>query len=532
MKRIFCTLVMLVMFVCQTAFAANFENLVILHTNDSHGFDKYGDGSNGMAMIAQVKKDYEAEGYEVLLLDAGDAIQDNNLVNFSKGEAAVAFMNSAGYDAATFGNHEFDYGQDILAQRIKQAKFAYISANVIVDATGKTLTPAPYAVFDLESAKVGVIGLTTPETINSTSPKNTHGLTFLKSEQLYSVTQKAVDELKAQGCELIVIIGHLGSEDACKGDRAEDIIANVKGIDILIDGHDHLVKNNVVGETLWVEAGNYTKNIGRLVYEDDKWQSKPIAFGTYGEEYQDAVTKKIIDKYDAEVQRVLGQVLGENKVELTGDRAPGLRTMETNSGDFVADAILWQARKASVLDNPVDAAIVNGGGIRKAIHKGPIKRADFIAARPYNEQMYVIKISGAKLLEIIEAATSSTPEAMGAFPQVANITYTINTKVKYTKGEQYPKSMFFAPKNPGSRVTIQTVNGKPWEKDKIYTIALGEFLSLGGDAYGGLTLPGAVISKQSIGYIDCECLENYLVEELSGVIGPEYEKAQGRIVIK
>lgn len=532
MKRFIISLVMLLLFVCQTALAANFENLVILHTNDSHGFDKYGNGSNGMAMIAQLKKDYEAEGYDVLLLDAGDAIQDNNLVNFSKGKAAVDFMNSAGYNAATFGNHEFDYGQAVLAERIKQAKFAYVSANVIVDATGKTLAPAPYAVFDMESAKVGVIGLTTPETINSTSPKNTYGLTFLQKEKMYQAAQKCVDELKAQDCDLIVIIGHLGSEEGCKGDRAEDVIANVKGIDIVIDGHDHKVKNNTVGKTLWVEVGNYTKNIGRIVYEEGKWQSKPIAFGTYNEDYQDPATKAIIMKYDNEVQEVLGKVLGENKFELTGARDPGLRTMETNSGDFVADAILWQAQKANVLDTKVDAAIVNGGGIRKALNKGPVKRADLIACRPYNEQMYVVKITGAKLLEIIEAATCTIPEAMGAFPQVANIEYELNTKVPYVKGEQYPHSMFFAPKKPGSRVTIKKVAGKQWKKDAVYTIAVGEFLSLGGDAYGGLTLPGALISKQSIGYIDCECLENYIVEELGGVIGAEYEKAQGRIVIK
>lgn len=532
MKRFLCTLVMLIMFVCQTAFAANFENLIILHTNDSHGFDKFGNGSNGMAMIAQVKKDYEEQGFDVLLLDAGDAIQDNNLVNFSKGKAAIDFMNSAGYDAATFGNHEFDYGQDILAERIKQANYAYISANVIVDATGKTLAPTPYKIFDMESGKVGVIGLTTPEAIVSTSPKNVRGLKFIGGAELYKQTQQYVDELKAQGCELIVIIGHLGSEEGCKGDRADDVITNVKGIDIFIDGHDHLVKNNVIGNTLFVEAGYYTKNIGRLVYENDKWQSRPIAFGVYTEDHQDAATKEIIDMYDKEVQEVLGKVLGESKVELTGERAPGLRTMETNSGDFLADAILWQARKASVLDTGVDAAIVNGGGIRKAIHKGPVKRADFIATRPYNEQMYVVKITGEKLLEIIEAATCTIPEAMGAFPQVANIEYVLNTKVPYEKGVQYPNSTFFAPKKPGSRVMIKTVNGKPWKKSAIYSVAMGEFLSLGGDAYGGLILPGALISKQSIGYIDCECLENYLVEELSGVIGAEYEKAQGRIVIK
>lgn len=529
MKRIFCTMVMLLMLICQTAFAADFGKLVILHTNDTHGFDKYGNGSNGMAVIAQVKKDYEAKGFGVLLLDAGDAIQDNNLVNFSKGRSAVEFMNAAGYDAATFGNHEFDYGQDVLAQRMKEAKFAYVSANVIVDATKRTLAPAASVILERQGMKIGVIGLTTPETIVSTSPKNTHGLTFLKGKELYRCVQKQVNSLRKKGCELVVVIAHLGSEDGCMGNRAEDVIANVKGIDIFLDGHDHMVKNNSLNGTLWAETGCYTRNIGRVVYENGKWVSKPVPFGEIKTE--EPVTKAIIDKYDAEVQAVLGQVIGENRAAMSGERAPGLRTMETNAGDFIADAVLWQARNASVLDTDVDAAIVNGGGIRKGLAKGPVKRADFIAMRPYNEQMFVVKIKGSKLLEILEAATADIPEAMGAFPQVANISYTIDTRVPYVKGEKYPNSVFYAPKKPGTRVTIANVAGKPWQADKVYTIAMGEFLTLGGDAYGGLTLPGAIISKQSIGYIDCECVENYLASELSGVIGAEYGKAQGRITI-
>ena len=532
MRRFLCLVVMLIMFVCQTAFAANFENLVILHTNDSHGFDKYGDGSNGMAVIAQVKKDYEAEGYDVLLFDSGDAIQDNNLVNFSKGESAVAFMNAAGYDAATFGNHEFDYGQAVLADRIKQARFPYVAANVIVDATGKTFAPTPYAIIEKDSAKIGVIGLTTPATIVSTSPKNVYGLTFLGGEQLFQCTQKCVDELRAKGCELIVVLSHLGSEAGCEGHRAEDVLAKVNGIDILLDGHDHRVKNDYVNGAMWAESGHYTKNVGRILFEDGKWVSKPIPFGEYTEAQQDKTTKAVIDDYDAKVQKALGEKLGVSKVKLDGNRAPGVRTMEMNSGDFVADALLWQARQAMVLDGGVDASVVNGGSIRKSVEVGAVTRGNLMGVNPYNNQIYVARITGAKLLEILEAATSENPKAMGAFPQVSGIEYTLNTKVPYVKAAQYPNSPYFAPKNMGSRVKITKVAGKPWKKDKVYTIAMAEFLVLGGDAYGGLATEGSVIEKQSIGYVDFQCLENYLVSGLNGVIGMEYEKAQGRVVIK
>lgn len=530
--RIFSLLVVFVLMLAQTALAeADFSRLIILHTNDTHGFDRRDEGINGMATVAQVKKDLLAQGYEVLLFDSGDAIQDNNLVNFFKGKSAVDFMNAAGYDAASLGNHEFDYGQDVLAERIAQAKFPYLSANVVVDATGKLLAPKPSAIFELESgAKVGVIGLTTPETIVSTAPKNTLGLTFIGGEKLYETTQSEVDRLKGEGCELIIVIGHLGSSDACIGDRAEDIAANVEGIDIVLDGHDHRVKNFRVGNTLIAETGFYTKNIGRVVFENGEWVSKPIAYGEVTQE--DPATKEIIESYYTEMKEKLSQKLGVSKVMLTGEREPGVRTMETNSGDFCADALLWQAKRASVLDGDVDAAIDNGGSIRKAINVGEVTRGDVMGVHPYNNQLFAVKITGEKLLEILEAATCVIPDAMGAFPQVAGITFELDTKVAYEKGEQYTNSVFFAPKKPGSRVTIKTVGGKPFDKNKVYTLAMAEFLVTGGDAYGGMATEGAIIEKRGIGYVDFEALENYLVEELGGVIGEEYAAPQGRIVIK
>ena len=524
------TLLVVLLLLCQTALAADFSKLVILHTNDTHGFDMHGDGHNGMSVIAAVKKDYEAKGYNVLLLDAGDAIQDNNLVNFSKGRTAIAFFNQVGYDAGTLGNHEFDYGQDVLAQRLREARYAIVSSNVIVEATGKTLVPERIT-FQKGDVKVGIVGLTTPETMVSTSPKNIVGLKFLAGEELYKNTQRIVDELKADGCDLIIGLGHLGSEDGCMGNRSDDILMNVKGIDIFIDGHDHQVKNKYINGALQTETGNYTNNIGRVVYEDGKWVEKLVGFGEYTEE--DPQVKALVDEAAAEVEEHLGKVLGESKVELEGKRDPGCRTMETNSGDFLADAYLWQARQANVLDGTaVDAAIVNGGSIRKALKAGRIIRADITSVQPYNNQIFVATITGEKLLEIFEAATCTIPDAMGAFPQVAGITYTLDTTVPYAQGPQYPDSLFFAPAKPGSRVTIETVAGKPFDVNAVYNIAMAEFLTIGGDAYGGLAAQDSKLGCQGIGYVDAEAVENYLVSELGGVIGEEYAEPQGRITIK
>lgn len=526
-RKTFFLLIMLLL-LCQSALAADFSKLVILHTNDTHGYDEYGDGHNGMAVIASLKEKLESDGYQVLLLDAGDAIQDNNLVNFSKGKSAIQFMNAAGYDAATLGNHEFDYGQDVLKERMSEALFPYVAANIQIEASGKNFIP-PYTIIQKNNLKIGILGLTTPQTITSTSPKNVRGLTFLQGRDLWQSASLAAKELKEQGCDLVIALGHLGSMPDSMESSAEAVLSHASGIDIFIDGHDHQVKNKYVGDTLLAETGYYTNNIGCIVQENGKWVEKMIAFGEYTTE--NPKVKLLIQTVKDQVSANLGQVIGKSLVTLDGSRVPGVRTMETNAGDFCADAVLWQATQANVLNGTVDAAICNGGGIRSGIAPGDITRGMLYNMNPYNNQLYVVKITGSKLLEILEAATAYTPEAMGSFPQVAGISYTVNTAVAYQKGEQYPNSGYYAPAQPGSRVTIESVGKRPFQPEAVYSIAMIEFLASGGDTYAGLCLPGAKLDYQSIGYLDVEALENYLTEKLHGVIGMEYSEAQARITI-
>lgn len=535
MKRFcksFLGLLCLLLLLCQTALAADLSKLVILHTNDTHGFDikNEKDGINGLAEVAQLKKDLIAQGYNVLLLDAGDMSQDNNLVNFSKGQAGFEFFNAAGYDVGCLGNHEFDYGQDILFRNIKVANYPLVCSNIIVDATGKTILP-PHVIMQAGDVKVGIIGFSTPETMVSTSPKNVAGLTFLQQEALYEAARQQIAELKAENCDVIIGLGHMGSEDGCMGNRSDDVLANVDGFDIFVDGHDHQVKNRVINNALLVETGNYTKNIGYVHYVDGKWQEDMVEYGAY-DKTDAKVTELMQAEYD-KVQAAMGQVLGTSKVNLEGKRAPGVRTEETNSGDFIADAYLWQANKANVLENdPVEIAIMNGGSIRNGINAGDVKRSDLCSVLPYNNQLMVMNITGEKLLEILEAGTCVLPDAMGAFPQVAGMKYTVDVTVPFEKGAQYANSVFYVPAKPGSRVTIDEVAGKPFDPKAVYTVVTTDFVTLGGDAYAGLCEQGAVMKKQSIGYVDEEAAENFLKEELNGVIGEEYTAPQGRITIK
>ena len=217
------------------------------------------------------------------------------------------------------------------------------------------------------------------------------------------------------------------------------------------------------------------------------------------------------------------------EVMLDGNRAPGVRTQETNLGDFAADAILWAAKQA-VGDDKVDAALTNGGGIRASIEAGEVNMLTMKTVFPFGNEVATLTLTGAELLEALEAATWSTPESIGAFPQVAGIEFTIDTTVPYENGEQYADSTYFAPANPGARVTIATVNGQPWAADAVYTIATNDFTAAGGDTYYAFAYPYTQTGYKT-GVALEDALVTYTQTVLNGVIGEQYAEPAGRITI-
>lgn len=506
--------------------------LAIIHTNDIHGYDMPAEptdskpGAIGIDAVAQLKKDYEEQGYQVLLLDDGDAIQDNVLVNLSQGEAAIDFMNSAGYDAMSIGNHEFDWGADNLEKLIDKANFPVLAANITVDATGE-----PFAqqnmVIELEGgAKVGVFGLATPETQTKSSPKNVAGLTFEAGDDLYACAQKQIDALRDEGCTMVVCLGHLGSVGGVAPNRSIDVLEHTEGIDVFIDGHDHKVVNDTVNGSLLVSTGCHLENIGVVIYEDGVFTEQMVAYGTYSG--SDAATAELVGATNSQVKAQLSETIGSTDVALDGSRDPGVRTQETNLGDFAADAMLWQAQQAS--DQTVDAAIVNGGSIRASIDEGEISMETLMTVFPYNNSLNVVTLKGSELLEILEAATFCLPEEIGGFPQVAGITYTVDTTVPYEDGDAYPDSTYYAPANPGARVSISDVGGKGFSLDGKYVVAASSFITDGGDTYFAVA-KAYQDSGYITGYSDTDALVNYLKTALGGVIGQQYANPQERIFI-
>ena len=499
--------------------------LVIIHTNDTHGGDVAVEGKSiGTAGIAQLVKDYESAGADVLLFSAGDAIQGDPLVNLSNGLTAIEFMNLAGYDLMVLGNHEYDFGYDNLLKLKDVADFPLLSTNTLDKVSGKPVFEKSI-VFDTDIGKVGVFGLTTPEAMTKTNPKDVASLIFLTGREMYDAAQKQVDQLEKEGAEYIICLAHLGTDEASKPNRSIDVIYNVEGIDILIDAHSHsVIEGHMEGNTIVSSAGTKLSHAGVIVIDGEAIEASLIS----AEEYNsiDTNINDIIGNAASEIDLQLSSVFARTEVLLDGNREPGVRTQETNLGDFAADAILWAAEQATGVK--VDGAITNGGGIRASINKGNVTMKDMKTVFPYDNTISILQVKGGQLLEILEASCASAPEPLGAFPQVSGIEFTINTNVPYEKGNQYPDSTYFAPAKPGARITNVKIGAKALDPDKTYTIATNDFLAAGGDTYylfKGLESYNTYVALE-------DALIDYTDEVLDGVISEAgYGRPAGRIAI-
>lgn len=507
--------------------------LAIVYTNDTHGHDVAVEGTDdvagnfSMAATAALKAEWEQKGYDVLLVDGGDATQGTPLVDNTYGAPAIAFMNACGYDLMTVGNHEFDWGTDALASNENAANFPFMSANVLDKETNK-LRFVPNKIVDLTSGiKVGLFGLTTPSTITTARPAYVSKYTFLNGEELYKCAQEQVDELRAQGCDIVICVGHLGNREL-DGSTSTDLLNNVKGIDLFLDGHDHEEMQSEVAGTLLIESGCYMRNMGVVVIDEGAPTAEMIAAGTYDGIDQSA--QAIIDSENERVQSELNVVLGTTPYFLNGERAPGVRTQETNLGNFCADAFRWAA--SVELGKEVDAGIINAGSVRVSIDEGDITLGTIKSVMPFANDLSVINITGAQMLEALEAATQAVgrEKAIGAFPQVAGIEFTVDATVPFEEGPIYPDSTYPSPASPGARVTITDVAGRGFSLEETYSVATCSFLCQGGDTYYVFKEASDVETPVAFGF-DYEALVSYLTEACNHEVPAEYADTQGRITI-
>ena len=529
-----------------TAFAAGAEKpldgkTVILHSNDVHGaIDLY-------AAMAALKADYEAQGAEVILADAGDYSQGTVYVSVNKGADAVTMMNATGYDVVTLGNHEFDYGYAQLAENMKAAKFQILCADVL-GADGKTIFDGN-TIIEKGGVKIGFFGLDTPEAQTKANPKLIQGLKFLAGadgKELYDCAAAQVADLKAKGADLVVCLAHLGVDESSEPYTSYDLAKNVQGIDFIIDGHSHSVMTAGPNGEAIQSTGTAFANIGVITIDNATkkivgnelkaiWHTEKNADGKSvtvvdyktRDEKVAAAAKAIIDPID----KAYDEKFAVSEVALNGAKAPnGNRDSETNLGDLITDAMLWKvladAEITVAKENVV--AITNGGGIRASIGVGDVTKKDINTVLPFGNTLAVVYVKGSELLEALEASTFCTPESIGGFPQVAGMQFTVATYETYDKNdESYPNSTYYGPKTI-NRVTIGSINGKDFDPEATYAVITNNFVAGGGDTYYAFA---AATNQFDTGLPLDEVVMEYITKELKGVIGETYAEPAGRIVV-
>ena len=434
--------------------------VTLFHTNDTHGrlagsIESSDKNALSAAKIAGHVKDMRDAGCAVLLLDAGDTTHGKLSATAYSGYSVINIMNSMGYDAMAPGNHDFNYGSARLKKLDSYAKFPLLAANVQKDGeawlTGSVIKEAG-------GHKIGIFGLATPETLVKSHPKNTAGLDFVSEIE---TARACVADLKAQGAEYIIALGHIGLDESTEV-TSEDIVKAVDGIDLFIDGHSHtkLDSGKKVNNTLIVSTGEYLQNLGEVTIDFSK--ARPVTTATLlSKDVVDtwperASTKKLLSAYLEHVTELSARVVGHTDETLEGAREM-VRAHQTNLGSLVADALRDVAG--------ADIALTNGGGIRATIAAGDITYNDILTVLPFGNTVVAKKILGSDVLKALEAGLSAYPETLGGYLQVSGIVVT------------------FDPAKPaGERVVSVTVAGEPLDPDREYIVATNDFLAAGGDA--------------------------------------------------
>lgn len=512
---------------------------VILSTNDVHG------AVEGYQYIAGLKAKLEKAGATVILVDAGDYSQGTTYVSESKGADAIALMNKAGYDYATLGNHEFDYGPDALDKNVAAMEFKLLCGDILTGDPGSAEIKYQIAdMFDKNGLKIGFIGLATPESQTKALPSNFTNAFFPDRAGIADIVNQAAAALKSEGASLIVVIGHLGVDAESEPYRSTDLYADVKdNVDLIIDGHSHSVMVNGEGGEPIMSTGTAFNNIGVTVIdnatgsiEDRFLYDLKDDDGNFFEDLaSDAEVKAASDKIVADVDAAYAVKIAESKVDLVGAKSVdengvyGNRDGETNNGDLITDAMLWYVMKDAVdlgVDSDHVVVVTNGGGIRAAIGKGDVTKNDIKTVLPFGNTIASVTVTGEELLEALEASTYSLP--VGGFPQVAGIEYNIDPSAAFDEGDLYPASTYHRP-NSIKRVAIKSINGKAFDPKAKYVVLTNNFCAEGGDTY--------YVFKNATDQFDTGISLDYAVmafvqDHLDGVIGEEYAAPQGRITQK
>ena len=424
-------------------------DVTILYTNDVHTYIDNKSPKPTYAAIAALKKSIEDTGRDVLLVDAGDHIQGTAYGSMDDGATIIELMNEAGYDLATPGNHEFDYGMARAKAVIREADFPYVSCNWVDLRTGFNVLPS-VKFFFVGGRKIAFVGVTTPETFTKSTPAyfmNDAQTKYIydilggeDGQKLYDAVQKAIDKAEFWGADTIIGLGHLGVDPSSSPWTSEEVIAHTHGFTAFIDGHSHTVMANkqvtdASGKAVTLtQTGSYFKNIGKMTVGADGTITTEL-INTY--EGLDAAVAATASNWISAVDDMLGEeiAVGDTKFYIN-DPATGkrrIRSGETNLGDFVADGIYTYFNEIEELH--CDIAIMNGGGIRTDVEAGPWSFKTCKTVSPFGNVACLMSVTGQQIQDALEFGArfaGAEGKENGGFLQVAGARYTIHPMIPNT----------------------------------------------------------------------------------------------------
>lgn len=512
------------------------KDISIIYTTDVHcGVDT----NLGYAKVENYKKNLEKTNY-VALVDAGDYLQGEFIGAISKGEYIVEIMNEMKYDVVTLGNHEFDYGVDVLKDRLTQYQGDVVSCNFsyIGNKENKLNMVIPYVIKEYGNRKVGFVGITTPKTLTTSDPK-----TFIEDghvaysfgadtvENFYSVVQNNIDQCKANGADYVIALSHLGSPDSFSPFSSIDVIEHTSGVTAFLDGHSHTdlpwttKKNKDNVDTLLVDTGYKLNEFASLTISKE---------GTITHEFineyetKDQHIDEFVASINAKAEEAGSKVVANIDIDLEGERN-FVRTREAQIGDLIADAYRYYGES--------DIALVNGGGIRDSLKKGDVTYEQMMNVHPFGNYLMKKKTTGAKIRDYLEFTSMKVTDVprenqFGAFAQVSGLKYTIDTTIPSsvattTSGE------FVSVDGPRRVTDIKVLENDTYvdlDDTKEYTIASHDFLLASGGDGANLFVNDEVIATPVL--FDYEVLINYIVDVLHGQLASKYSKVDNRIIIE
>lgn len=517
----------------------------ILFTSDIHcGIDS-GFGFQG---LYQIRQELEASGYNTILVDDGDALQGDVIGTMDAGQTMLELMNAAGYDVATPGNHEFDYGMDRFLEIVDEAQFPYISCNFT---SGDDLLLEPYTIISSSGVDIAFVGITTPDTLQTEAPtlfqdENGEFIYGFSSgdngQELYDAVQAAVDAAREEGADLVYAMAHLGNEADCEPYTYADVIANTTGIDVLFDGHSHdqdqVTMLNLDGEEVTRSAcGTRFAAIGYSHISADgqiietgiwTWDNDMSAGELLGiDNEMTQVVNDVLDHVDEELNEVIAHtdfdllVRDDDIVGLDGDPINLCKIGETNMADLMVDSM------RSFCD--AEIGLMVGGSPRATIPAGDITLLSAYNNVPFNNNICIVELSGQQILDALEWGAHELPDSFGGLLQVSGLTYEIDVSIP--SGCITDDNMAYAGIVGPRRVSNVMVGGEPIDPDRIYTVAGQDYFILNGG--NGYTMFDGCTVISSSAAIEIEALSTYLIDTLGGEIPDEYADpyGQGRMVI-